>query len=252
MSYKFTDNDSTDNDSFTISGIYTIINRKTKTFYIGESMDIKRRRKEHFDMLHNGNHYNSQMQKDYHQYGLDSFDFKIIQPHLSYNSMRTKAELIILENAYIKYYSKKYHLYNIEDTMHNILFDNKKVYYDTPYSAEAIKRYIVYILSNHNAELFDNIFIITRVPTLNDITERKNKESKNVTSKIKLLVDSSPNNSLTKRDINYIQYGDLITKTTYIINDFEQYKKWLIENNHESYIRAINNNLNNDINKILL
>jgi len=246
MSYKFIDS-----DSFTvanISGIYTIINRKTKTFYIGESMDIKRRRKEHFDMLHNRNHYNSQMQKDYHQYGLDSFDFKIIQPHLSYNSMRTKAELIILENAYIKNYSKKYHLYNIEDTMHNILFDNKKVYYDTPYSAEAIKRYIVYILSNHNVELFDNIFIIARVPTLNDITERKNK----VTSKIKLLVDHSPNNSLTKRDINYIQYGDLITKTTYIINDFEQYKKWLIENNHESYIRAINNNLNNDINKILL
>ncbi len=235
-----------------LSGIYTIINRKTNVFYIGESMNIQRRRKEHYDLLINGNHYNKQIQNDCINYGIDSFEFKIIQPHLSYNSMRTKAELIILEYEYINHYSKNYKLYNIEDTLHNILYNKKLVYYDKSYSAEAIKKYIISIMSNHNIELVDDKFMIIRVPTLNDITEKKNKGSRKTSSKIKQLIEKSPDSYLTKRNISYIKNNDLITKTTYIINDIEIYTEWLTKNNFQSYITAINNNIKNDIEKILL
>jgi group I intron endonuclease len=62
-----------------ISGIYQIKNTVTGKVYVGSSADTWQRRENHITLLKNNKHYNSRMQSDFSLYGLEAFEFSVIE-----------------------------------------------------------------------------------------------------------------------------------------------------------------------------
>ena len=62
-----------------ISGIYKITNTVTGDFYIGSSNNVKRRWREHKWPSTWKNNPNKQLYKDMRKYGIDKFEFEIIE-----------------------------------------------------------------------------------------------------------------------------------------------------------------------------
>ena len=62
-----------------VSGIYKITNTVTGDFYIGSSNDVKRRWAEHKKPSTCKNNPNNQLYQDMQKYGLDKFDFQVIE-----------------------------------------------------------------------------------------------------------------------------------------------------------------------------
>ena len=89
-----------------ICGIYEIKNTINNKRYIGQSVDIKKRIKQHKTTLKNNTHGNKHLQYAYNKYGERSFVFNIIcQCHLN--------ELDEKEIFYIKKYNSFYDGYNL-------------------------------------------------------------------------------------------------------------------------------------------
>lgn len=61
------------------SGIYLIINAVNGKKYVGQSISVKRRKKEHLRSLKSGTHYNSYFQNSFNKYGADAFIFKVLE-----------------------------------------------------------------------------------------------------------------------------------------------------------------------------
>lgn len=61
------------------SGIYFIKNKYTNVYYIGSSTDIGSRLIKHFSQLRCGNHPNGPMLADYNKYGIECFDFGVLE-----------------------------------------------------------------------------------------------------------------------------------------------------------------------------
>jgi group I intron endonuclease len=62
-----------------LSGIYKIINKVNNKIYIGSSINLFKRKKEHFWALTRGNHHNIILQNSHNKHGLASFAFVIIE-----------------------------------------------------------------------------------------------------------------------------------------------------------------------------
>lgn len=60
-------------------GIYKITSIKHKTFYIGSSKNINKRRKEHFSELRRNSHCNSILQRIYNKYGENNFLIEVLE-----------------------------------------------------------------------------------------------------------------------------------------------------------------------------
>jgi len=60
-------------------GIYRIINQSTGKSYIGQSINLRKRKIQHFSNLKCGKHENDYLQKGYNKYGLDAFTFSILE-----------------------------------------------------------------------------------------------------------------------------------------------------------------------------
>ena len=91
-----------------ISGIYAIVNCENGKRYIGQSSDIEKRRKKHFEDLENGCHPNIHLQKSYIKYGKENFEFSIIEECDRY-LLNEK------EKYWIKYFNSKDDGYNMND-----------------------------------------------------------------------------------------------------------------------------------------
>jgi len=57
-----------------VPGIYVFYNKQTKQAYIGETVSIKKRLKQHLTPLKTNKHPNKKLQKAVNQYGLNNFD----------------------------------------------------------------------------------------------------------------------------------------------------------------------------------
>lgn len=91
-----------------IGYIYHIINIRTNQRYIGQTIDIDRREKEHFYKLKNNIHPNLKLQKAWNKYGEDSFIFEFNKYNLNNNE-----ELNILEKCFIQQYNSYNDGYNL-------------------------------------------------------------------------------------------------------------------------------------------
>lgn len=87
-----------------ISGVYEIVNTITGDCYIGSSVDLKRRKKEHFKKNTWKKEPNKPLYKDMKQYGKENFLFKTIQ-------LCDPKELKKYEQIAIEKYKPKYNMY---------------------------------------------------------------------------------------------------------------------------------------------
>jgi len=62
-----------------IIGIYCIKNIVNDKVYIGSSVDIEKRKREHFNDLLKNNHGNIHLQRSYNKYGIEFFEFSILE-----------------------------------------------------------------------------------------------------------------------------------------------------------------------------
>jgi len=88
-----------------MTGIYQITNILNGKHYIGSSIDVNFRYKAHLSKLRNNNHPNSKFQNAVNKYGLDKFQFQILE-ECAYD------ELLIIEQLYINKADKNM-LYNL-------------------------------------------------------------------------------------------------------------------------------------------
>ena len=100
-------------------GLYEIINKENNRVYVGESLNITNRWKDHIKMLENNTHYNYKLQEDFNKYGERAYKFKnhmLIYKNISNDT--TKYLLLELERSRINFH-KKYNteIYNLEDTL---------------------------------------------------------------------------------------------------------------------------------------
>ena len=64
-------------------GIYKITNEKTNKIYFGQSLNMNRRKYQHFYLLSKGIHPNPYLQKSYNKYGKNYFNFSIVEECLA-------------------------------------------------------------------------------------------------------------------------------------------------------------------------
>lgn len=64
---------------YAVPGIYRIVNTVTHKSYIGSSVDIRRRLREHFSDLRCGRHSNPYLQASFSLHGEDSFMFEVVE-----------------------------------------------------------------------------------------------------------------------------------------------------------------------------
>lgn len=76
------------------SGIYKIENIQNGKFYIGSAVTLNIRKNKHFNELKKNTHYNTYLQNSYNKYGLEAFEFLILEEC-------NKEQLIEREQYYI-------------------------------------------------------------------------------------------------------------------------------------------------------
>lgn len=77
-----------------LCGVYRIRNLRNGRKYIGSSVNILRRFRNHKWMLENGSHTNSRLQRDWNKYGKKNFRFEIVK-------LCKRKQLIEAEQSYL-------------------------------------------------------------------------------------------------------------------------------------------------------
>lgn len=209
-----------------LSGIYVIINKVTNRFYIGESLSIKQRWLQHSQDLEAHVHNNINLQEDYLKYGKNNFEYKLLLPHYSLTTIQTKAELIILEHAYINRYKNKYKLYNIEDTMHEFLMSNEYGDY-SPDGNLIIKKTIIDVLLNYRVEWIEETPYMVKNITVCDLLKNTRSHSQ---EKINRLIGKMPDSIKPFVDIRTIQYiynDEMKEKKSIVVKEIAPVMEWL-------------------------
>ena len=100
------------------SGIYFILNKKNNRVYIGQTSALGRRKKEHFKRLRKGKHKNRPLQEDYDKYGLDAFEYRVVE---ECSPDETRSQL------YLKEIKKIIELHTRGEELYNLLVLEKKI-----------------------------------------------------------------------------------------------------------------------------
>ena len=142
-------------------GIYKITNKITNKLYIGESLNIEKRWIKHKEDLKNNSHHSYKLQNDYNGFGLDNFNFDIIE-NVDYelNPFVKKLVLLALEDRYIKEFDSINFGYNIEDTLDLILKGKKSIFQNNESLSESYKKLLLSII--HNLNINDGKYINSR------------------------------------------------------------------------------------------
>jgi len=88
------------------TGIYRIAFLNSKKTYIGSSVNIGKRRREHLSGLRNNRHYNKHLQNAYNLYGEDNMTFEVIV-------LCEQEHLLVFEEQKIKEYDSYFKGYNL-------------------------------------------------------------------------------------------------------------------------------------------
>lgn len=100
------------------SGIYQILNIKTKKFYVGSAENLHKRFLEHKNDLRSNRHPNIHLQRSWNKYGEKIFEFNILEnvnPEqlIPIWSKKYKCKIIVPEQKYIDKYWNKRILFNL-------------------------------------------------------------------------------------------------------------------------------------------
>tara|TARA_A100001391_G_scaffold171986_1_gene133450 strand:+ start:140 stop:598 length:459 start_codon:yes stop_codon:yes gene_type:complete len=93
-------------------GIYIIKNEKENKIYVGQSIMIEQRKKQHFTDLRGKRHPNKQLQEDFNRLGEDAFDHQVYQEVVKDDVLLIK--LKELETMF-KFRNEGWKLYNSEE-----------------------------------------------------------------------------------------------------------------------------------------
>jgi len=86
------------------SGVYQITNTSNGNFYVGSSVNIYKRWKDHSRSLNRGNHHSDYLQNAWNKYGEENFKFEIIEEVLD------KSKLIEREQYYLDTLKPEYNI----------------------------------------------------------------------------------------------------------------------------------------------
>lgn len=84
-------------------GIYKIVNSKNGKFYIGSSVNIRKRKHVHFSALKKGNHHSQYLQNAWNKYGESAFTFEVLE-------LCEKEALLTREQYYMDEYKPQYNI----------------------------------------------------------------------------------------------------------------------------------------------
>lgn len=97
-------------------GIYKIVNLVNEKFYIGSTVNLIRRKYNHFSDLRKNKHINQYLQRSYNKYGKENFRFEVIE------YVENKDKLIEREQYYLDIYrDNKKNCYNIRTVVESNL-----------------------------------------------------------------------------------------------------------------------------------
>jgi group I intron endonuclease len=137
-------------------GIYRITNKNNNKIYIGRSLDISRRWKEHIRDLNKGIHINQALQKDWDTYGEGNFTFDVIR-------QCDESELKFVElNEIFSSWEELYNVPSIKDELVYLIcnyFKNKNKDYEIDFkSANCVDKrplnFNVFVNSGDERELY--------------------------------------------------------------------------------------------------
>lgn len=176
------------------SGIYKITNTENNKVYIGESLDIYRRWDEHkYDLLHN-KHCNYLLQNDFNKYGIDMFNFEIIQEYKTDGVIPTKCQLLMLEYKYIRKFEKEnYQLYNIEYSLLKALNGDKLIFQSGGFDPFKTQSILVSQSRKYKFNLHNNTFVLSERNT-----------------PLVVFRMLSNNSSCTKKSVKYKNFMDVL------------------------------------------
>lgn len=97
----------------TQSGVYMIRNSITNEIYVGSSINLEKRKYEHFRLLRRNTHTNRHMQNSYNKYEESAFIFEILK-------VCEKYECLSLEQYFINLLSPKYNINPIAGSSLNV------------------------------------------------------------------------------------------------------------------------------------
>lgn len=98
-----------------IPGIYILRNLNNGRLYVGSSINLSKREREHFRALIRGAHKNPYLQADFNKCGSDAFKFEIV-------SERPNEELLEVEQLFLNcLFDRQNNCYNISPTAGNTL-----------------------------------------------------------------------------------------------------------------------------------
>jgi len=79
--------------------IYRILNVATDHFYVGSTINHRRRKWEHWDALKKNTHHCSALQAAWNYYGADAFEFEIIETCGDAEAMLVEEDVLLLQHA---------------------------------------------------------------------------------------------------------------------------------------------------------
>jgi group I intron endonuclease len=88
-------------------GIYKIINVVNNKFYVGSSVDLKRRKAKHFSELRHNKHNNRHLQAAWLKYGEQAFVFVVVE------EVADDVDLLAAENIWLQAHVGKDYCYNL-------------------------------------------------------------------------------------------------------------------------------------------
>lgn len=107
--------------NFDKSGVYAIRNNINGKLYIGSSLNLRKRRNDHFHLLRINKHFNSHLQSSWDKYGAISFEFIVLE-------CCNEQVLIAKENAWMDNYKtrQKEYGYNSKDATQKLVTDEAR------------------------------------------------------------------------------------------------------------------------------
>ncbi|MCM3387258.1 GIY-YIG nuclease family protein [Ureibacillus chungkukjangi] len=145
-------------------GIYSILNKINNKIYIGSSLNIENRWNQHLRALNNDDHKSKHLQNSFNRYGIENFEFKILEIVQDINELLTK------EQKYIDNY-KSYEREFGYNTIKNVLVGGRL---GVPHSEETKEKISNFFKGRKISEEHRQKIIAARTGTeLSDNTKRK-------------------------------------------------------------------------------